>query len=203
MAKHRFQRTRSTQATHLLVLAALVLVWGGPRIWAGQQFLPNALPGAETGLAAEQTRGKVAPGRPANTPAERKTTAPSPPVAEGGRRDPFKLPPEPVLHKATPEGIIQSESGAVLPAGPRGLLISKLKLQGVVREQTANKMIAVVTNESKRAYFLTENESLYNGVVSKITPDAVYFKENVLDTNGRVTTREVVKRLNPAPGEGR
>jgi type II secretory pathway component PulC len=91
----------------------------------------------------------------------------------------------------------------VLPPGVRGLLIAPLKLEGVVREQTANKMIAVVTNETRRAYFLTENESVYNGVVSKITPDAVYFKENVLDANGRVTTREVVKRLVPAPGEGR
>jgi len=44
---------------------------------------------------------------------------------------------------------------------------------------------------------------VYNGVVSKITPDSVYFTENVLDSEGRVTTREVVKRLNPAPGEGR
>jgi len=93
--------------------------------------------------------------------------------------------------------------GGVLPTGKRGLLISHLVLQGVVREQTSNKMIAVVTNESKRAYFLTENESVYNGVVSKITPDSVYFKENVLDASGRVTTREVVKRLSAAPGEGR
>jgi type II secretory pathway component PulC len=93
--------------------------------------------------------------------------------------------------------------GGVLPTGKRGLLISHLVLQGVVREQTSNKMIAVVTNETKVARFLYENDSLYNGVVSKITPDAVYFKENVLDSNGRVTTHEVVKRLGSAPGEGR
>jgi type II secretory pathway component PulC len=93
--------------------------------------------------------------------------------------------------------------GEVLPPGERGLLISQLTLEGVVREQTDNKMIAVVTNQTKRAYFLHENQSVYNGVVSKITPDAVYFKENVLDVDGRVTTREVVKRLSSAPGEGR
>ena len=90
-----------------------------------------------------------------------------------------------------------------MPPGSRGLLISQLKLEGVVREQVNNKMIAVVTNETRRAYFLTENEAVYNGVVSKITPDSIYFKENVLDANGRVTTREVVKRMNPTPGEGR
>jgi len=90
-----------------------------------------------------------------------------------------------------------------LPTGKRGLLISHLVLQGIVREQTTNKMIAVVINETKVARFLYENDALYNGVVSKITPDAVYFKENVLDSQGRVTTREVVKRLGSAPGEGR
>ncbi|MFZ0961203.1 MAG: hypothetical protein WAO35_09885 [Terriglobia bacterium] len=97
----------------------------------------------------------------------------------------------------------ESTPGGILPPGVRGLLIGPLMLEGVVREQAANKMIAVVTNETRRAYFLTENESVYNGVVSKITPDAVYFKENVLDASGRVTTREVVKRLYPASGEGR
>ena len=64
-------------------------------------------------------------------------------------------------------------------------------------------MIAVVTNYTHRAYFLRENDTLYNGVVSKITPDAVYFRENHLDQDGRVTTSEVVKRLGPAAGEGR
>ena len=93
--------------------------------------------------------------------------------------------------------------GGVLPAGKRGLLISQLKLEGVVRQQSANKMTAMVVDQRKLAYFLHENDSVYNGVVSKITPDAVYFKENVLDSNGRVTTREVVKRLGSAPGEGR
>jgi hypothetical protein len=64
-------------------------------------------------------------------------------------------------------------------------------------------MIAVVTNSSKRAYFLRENDTLYNGVVSKITPDAIYFKENTLDSKGRVETHQVVAKLGSAPGEGR
>jgi hypothetical protein len=119
-----------------------------------------------------------------------------------GKRDPFKL-PEAAGGKGGAESVMESTPGGVLPPGVRGLLISQLKLEGVVREETANKMIAVVINETKRAYFLTENESVYNGVVSKITPDAVYFKENVLDPNGHVTTHEVVKRLGSAPGEGR
>jgi hypothetical protein len=121
-----------------------------------------------------------------------------------GRRDPFKLPE---TGGGGGKGGVENSGaipeGTVLPGGERGLLISQLTLQGTVRKQSENQMIAVVTNETKRAYFLHENQSVYNGVVSKITPDAVYFKENVLDANGRVTTREVVKRLSPAPGEGR
>jgi hypothetical protein len=117
-----------------------------------------------------------------------------------GKRDPFKLPPPPGTKGA--EGISESAAGP-MPPGARGLIISQLRLQGVVREEVSNKMIAVVTNETRRAYFLKDNDAVYNGVVSKITPDALYFKENVLDPNGRVSTREVVKRLGSAPGEGR
>jgi Tfp pilus assembly protein PilP len=140
----------------------------------------------------------------AKTTAQRKTkTTPSQRAALAeGKRDPFKIPTFPT-GKGNGESVMDSAPGGALPPGVRGLLISQLRLEGVVRQQTANKMIAVVTNETRRAYFLHESDSVYNGVVSKITPDAIYFKENVLDGNGRVTTREVMKRLGSASGEGR
>jgi len=118
-----------------------------------------------------------------------------------GKRDPFKLPPPPGTAAKAEESIL--EAAGPMPAGNRGLIISQVRLEGIVRQDVSNKMLAVVTNEARRAYFLTENEGVYNGVVSKITPDAVFFKENVLDRQGKVTTREVIKRLNSAPGEGR
>lgn len=116
-----------------------------------------------------------------------------------GRRDPFK-PWEPSGspgHHAADE-----TSGALLP-GIRGLVISQLRVVGIVRQESPNTMIAVVTNYTKRAYFLRENDVVYNGVVSKITPDAVYFKENTLGSTGRVGTHEVEMRLGSAVGEGR
>jgi hypothetical protein len=64
-------------------------------------------------------------------------------------------------------------------------------------------MIAVVTNATNRAYFLHENDAVFNGVVTRISPDAIYFKENTLDANGRLATREVVRRLGQAAGEER
>jgi hypothetical protein len=94
-----------------------------------------------------------------------------------------------------------SETGP-LPAGTRGLVISGLRLEGVVRQDPAT-MIAVVTNYTKRAYFLRVNDAVYNGVVSKITPEGIYFKENTLDSRGRVATHEVEIKLGSAPGEGR
>jgi Tfp pilus assembly protein PilP len=87
------------------------------------------------------------------------------------------------------------------PPGLRGLLIAQLTLKGVVRDGATHKMIAVVTNRSNRAYFLREGEAVYDGVVNKITPDAVYFLENVVDGKREAHSRQVVKTLNPATGE--
>ena len=126
-------------------------------------------------------------------------TAPlkNPPIA-AGRRDPFKafVVPSAVVSRSLP-------AAGALPAGTRGLVISSLQLQGVVRQEPANNMIAVVTNSTKRAYFLRVNDTVYNGVVSKITPEAIYFTENTLDSRGQAATHEVEIKLGPAPGEGR
>jgi Tfp pilus assembly protein PilP len=194
------------QATRLLVLAALAVVGGVGPGWGGQQPAKSSPPSAKTAQTPAPKSAKATTAKSAKPPAEHKSTTES--ASAGmlgvGKRDPFKL-PETAGGKGGADNIMEMgvEPGTVLPPGERGLLISQLKLEGVVREQTENKMIAVVTNQTKRAYFLRENQSVYNGVVSKITPDSVTFKENVLDENGHVTTREVVMRLNPAPGEGR
>jgi len=116
-----------------------------------------------------------------------------------GRRDPFKPWVTPGTGGHSPAGGL---SGS-LPAGIRGLVISELRVEGIVRLESANNMIAVVTNYTKRAYFLRVNDTVYNGVVSKITREAVYFMENTLDSSGRVATHEVAIKLGSAPGEGR
>jgi hypothetical protein len=205
MAKHRFQRTRRIQVTRLLLLAGLALGWAVSPSWAEQQTPKSPLPSTKAAQTPGQKSARSTPPKSAKITAHRKGPAESSsssPIS-AGKRDPFKLPDAAGGGKSGAEGILESAPGGVLPPGIRGLLISQLKLEGVVREQSANKMIAVVTNDRKLAYFLHENDSVYNGVVSKITPDSIYFKENVLDANGRVTTREVQKRLGSAPGEGR
>ena len=205
MAKHRFQHMRRIQAIRFLLITALALGVGVSSSWADQQA-PKAPPRAtKTAQPTAQKKAAVqAVAKSAKTTAQRKTkTTPSQRAALAvGKRDPFKIPLV-ATGKGNGESVMDSAPGGALPPGVRGLLISQLRLEGVVRQQTANKMIAVVTNETRRAYFLHESDSVYNGVVSKITPDAIYFKENVLDGNGRVTNREVMKRLGSASGEGR
>jgi hypothetical protein len=152
-----------------------------------------------------QKRATAILAKSAKTSAQRKATTANAGSAAlaAGKRDPFKLPEVSSGKGGANEGIMESAPGGALAVGNRGLLISHLTLEGVVREQAGNRMTAVVVNETKLAHFLHENDAVYNGVVSKITPDAVYFTENILDSSGRVTTREVVKRLGSAPGEGR
>jgi hypothetical protein len=103
----------------------------------------------------------------------------------GGKRDPFVSP-------------ISTATGPVLPAsncasGKRCLVIDQLVLRGVVR--TANGMIAVVANGINKAYFLHENDPVFNGYVLRITGDTVVFKENVVDHAGHRGSREVVKKV--------
>ena len=114
-----------------------------------------------------------------------------------GLRDPFRVPPPP--RTAMEEN--DSKFARSRPPGSRGLLIAQLRLKGVVRDSATHKMIAVVTNRSNRAYFLREGEAVYDGMVAKITSEAVYFKENVFDARHEVHPREIVKTLNPATGE--
>ena len=128
-----------------------------------------------------------------------KTPAPSLLSSAAGRRDPFKASVIPSAASHTPAG----PSPGALAAGARGLVISEIRLEGVVRQEPANNMIAVVTNTTKRAYFLRVNDTVYNGVVSRITPEAVYFNENTLDSSGRLAAHEVEIKLGSAPGEGR
>ena len=201
MAKHRLQRKGRMPATGLLVLVALVAWVGLPQAWAGQQPAMGVLQNARKMQEAVQKKDRPQPEHRATTPAQPKPAAENARLSEAlaGKRDPFKLPPPPG-NKVLGGG---ADSAGPLPPGNRGLVISQLKLTGVVHQEASNKMLAVVTNDTKRAYFLTENDAVYNGVVSKITPDSVYFKENVLDQNGRVSAREVIKRLGSAPGDGR
>jgi hypothetical protein len=99
-----------------------------------------------------------------------------------GRRDPFI---SPVVNRTI--------LGSGCSTGKRCLAIDQIALKGVVKSD--NGMIAVVTNALDKAYFLHENDPVFNGYVVKITGDSIVFKETVQDKLGKPATREVTKTI--------
>ncbi len=111
-------------------------------------------------------------------------------------RDPFK-PPEPPVRRQAEDFPVTGP----LPPGVRGLIIHTLRLEGTVRKHATRTMIAVVTNATNIAYFLHENQEVYDGRVDRITENAVYFKQKYYDAEGALRFRDVVLRL--GSGEAR
>ena len=99
-----------------------------------------------------------------------------------GRRDPFV---SPVVNR--------SMLGSGCSSGKRCLTIDQINLKGVVKADSG--MIAVVVNTVNKAYFLRENDPVFNGYVVRITGDSIIFKETVQDRLGKSFTREVTKKI--------
>jgi Tfp pilus assembly protein PilP len=99
-----------------------------------------------------------------------------------GRRDPFI---SPVVNLGA--------VGSGCSSGKRCLAIDQIALKGVVKSETG--MIAVVVNAMDKAYFLRENDPVFNGYVVKITGDSIIFKETFHDKLGKPLTRDVTKSI--------
>jgi hypothetical protein len=100
----------------------------------------------------------------------------------GGRRDPFL---SPVVN--------HSMGGSGCSTGKRCLAVDQIALTGIVKSDGG--MIAVVMNAMNKAYFLRENDPVFNGYVVKITGDSIVFKETMQDKLGKSFTREVIKKI--------
>jgi Tfp pilus assembly protein PilP len=100
--------------------------------------------------------------------------------AMNGNRDPFFSP-------------VVQHNGSGCTTGKKCLEIGAINVRGVVKSDAG--FIAVVTNNLNKAYFLRENDPVFNGYVVKITGDSVTFQETVQDKLGKSFTREVVKRI--------
>ncbi|MBZ5705440.1 MAG: hypothetical protein LAN63_08805 [Acidobacteriia bacterium] len=99
-----------------------------------------------------------------------------------GRRDPFV---NPVVNRTM--------VGSGCSTGKRCLAVDQINLKGVVKAEVG--MIAVVVNAMNKAYFLRENDPVFNGYVVKITGDSIIFKETIPDKLGKPFTREVTKKI--------
>jgi Tfp pilus assembly protein PilP len=102
--------------------------------------------------------------------------------AANGRRDPFL---SPVVSRAG--------GGSGCSTGKKCLEIGTINLRGVVHCESG--FIAVVSNGLNKAYFLRENDPVFNGYVVKITGDSIVFQETLQDRLGKSFTREVVKKI--------
>lgn len=99
-----------------------------------------------------------------------------------GKRDPFVSPV-----------VAESMSGSGCSVGKKCLAIDQITIRGVVKADSG--MIAVVVNALDKAYFLRENDPVFNGYVEKITEDSIIFKEMYQDKLGKSFTRDVTKRI--------
>jgi len=175
----------------------------------------GATPGPKPALGAVGVKPSAPPSKPSSVAAASSTAkgpraklvtaatpdVPTPVVARAikpnaereniSRRDPFA----PLLGRETSGG----GSLQNFPAGKPGLLISSLRIDGIV--SGPNGMIAIVSNAQERVYFLREGDRLYDGQVEHITMDGISFHQAGKDPFGNAVEREVAKRLNPTPGE--
>jgi hypothetical protein len=98
-----------------------------------------------------------------------------------GKRDPFISP------------VVSRAGGSGCSTGKKCLEIGAINLRGVVHSDGG--FIAVVTNNLNKAYFLRENDPVFDGYVVKITGDSIVFKETMQDRLGKSFTREVTKKI--------
>jgi Tfp pilus assembly protein PilP len=140
---------------------------------------------AASAQTAKDSKG-AASANAAMPPAVEAIKSPEPPKpaerkwAMTGKRDPFFSP------------VVQA-NGSGCSTGKKCLEIGQINLRGVVKSDSG--FIAVVTNSLNKAYFLRENDPVFNGYVVKITGDSVVFQETVQDKLGKTFTREVVKKI--------
>ena len=131
--------------------------------------------------AAQPAPASEAQASASDTSAPDDSSAPENKWAMSGHRDPFISP------------VVNHAGGSGCSTGKKCLEIGDINLRGVVHAEAG--FIAVVTNNLNKAYFLRENDPVFNGYVTKITGDSVTFKEMLQDRLGKPFTREVVKKI--------
>jgi hypothetical protein len=109
-------------------------------------------------------------------------------MSEAAKRDAYKRDPfvSPVVSRV-------GGAGASCSGGKRCLAADSISLRGIVKSHDG--MIAVVVNAANKAYFLRENDPIFNGYVARITGDSMVLRETVEDVLGRKSTRDVVKKI--------
>ncbi len=151
----------------------------GGALLVGQNAEPASTAAPQAGAPAGAAA--ATPGSEGENAANEQPIVPDTKYAANGRRDPFISP------------VVSQAGGSGCSSGKKCLEIGAINLRGVVRAESG--FIAVVSNGLNKAYFLRENDPVFNGYVMKITGDSVVFQETLQDRMGKTFTREVVKKV--------
>lgn len=178
MGKHRTGGTRS----RIVCGVTLVCAFGAVALLAQQPPMPVP------GQAPPQPAPRQAQPAVQTPPAAQAQPQAVPERTRGGRRDPFRS-----LLARTDE----ASAAQALPPGKRGLMIGQIRVDGIVRGPSDRIAVVTVPNRN-RAYFLREQDELFNGYVAEIQEDVVIFKERTTDAFGKPYEREVVKQITSA-----
>ncbi len=151
-----------------LAIALLVI----PGCAAGPAATDQAAAAAKASAAA--SAGTKAPAKAPAKPQVEEDPAPVLSVPEGfrydqrGRRDPFVNPmPKPA---APPP-----EVPTIRPDGLPGVLVAEAKIAGIVTSKEPGMTKAIISAPNRKTYFAISGETLFDGVIKEIRPDAVVF----------------------------
>jgi hypothetical protein len=149
---------------------------------AAQGSMPQRAAKPAAGTAAAPDARKLLPKDAVGTEAGEQR------MTDAAKRDSYKRDPfvSPIVTRV-------GGPGAGCSGGKRCLEADSMSLRGIVRSHDG--MIAVVVNTANKAYFLRENDPIFNGYVARITDDSMVLRETVQDVLGRKSTRDVVKKL--------
>jgi hypothetical protein len=159
--------------------------------------------GEEAPQAAATTPAPAAPAQappkaPAKAPVE-EDPAPVLSVPEGfrydqrGRRDPFVNPmPKPA---APPP-----EVPTIRPDGLPGVLVAEARISGIVTSKEPGMTKAIINAPGRKApYFAVNGDTLFDGIIKEIRPDAVVFTM-VSPLTKRPVDREMIVKTGTSAG---
>lgn len=197
-----------------LITSVLILGLTGTALAQAPAAKTTSAPAAKT-TAAPATKGHASASTPAAKPATNSAKAPAkmaekkPAVKDAPAAQPAEAKKQENAEEkkgdtATAKNrrdpfvsvVISREGPPCAGGGKKCLAIDQVILQGVVR--SPNGAIAVVSSGTNKTYFLRENDPVYNGIVVKISPDSILFRETVMDRLGKTSQRDVVKKIRPS-----
>jgi hypothetical protein len=87
-----------------------------------------------------------------------------------GRRDPFVNP----VVKAAPSSEPGPRKPIIRPDGLPGVLVSEVRLSGIIRAQDV-AMTKAILSVGRKTYFARQGDNLFDGVIKEIRPNEVVF----------------------------